>query len=153
MLCRVPAKTRQKLCSHFLGLSAKKNIRKTKKTIFKNKKKKKFDSGRTPTSQRQSTSTFLARWDIFPRALQPVRFEPRTLACIPSSNHYTTLIFMSNYVTSFVILYLACIKITIWGLKLFQIKKFWTTKFHNFSRSTTLMLWVFPSEVICKIWI
>ena len=36
----------------------------------------------------------------------------------------------------------------IWNPKCIQIKKLWTTKFLNFSRSTTLLLWVSSSEVI-----
>ena len=35
----------------------------------------------------------------------------------------------------------------------FQIKKLSTTKFHNFSRSTTVILAICPSEVVYKIWI
>jgi hypothetical protein len=39
------------------------------------------------------------------------------------------------------------------GSKWFQIKNLSTTKFHNFLSSTTLMLGVFPFEVVYKIWI
>ena len=37
--------------------------------------------------------------------------------------------------------------------KRIQMKKLSTTKFYNFLRSTTFILVVSPSEVVCKIWI
>ena len=44
-------------------------------------------------------------------------------------------------------------KLIVWGPKLIQIKKLSTTKFYNFSRSTTFILVVSPSDVTYKIWI
>ena len=39
-----------------------------------------------------------------------------------------------------------------WGPKQIQIKKLSVTKFHNFLRSATFILVVFPSVVVYKIW-
>ena len=40
----------------------------------------------------------------------------------------------------------------VWGPKRIQIKKLSTTKFHNFSRSTTFVLEVSSSEIVYEIW-
>ena len=41
----------------------------------------------------------------------------------------------------------------VWGPKQIQIKRLSNIKFHNFSRSTTFVLVLFPSDVVYKIWI
>jgi hypothetical protein len=51
------------------------------------------------------------------------------------------------------ILYYTECKSVFWGTKRIQIKNLSTTEFHNFLRSTTFMLGVFPFEVIYEIWI
>ena len=40
----------------------------------------------------------------------------------------------------------------VWDPKRIQIKKLSTTKFHNFSRSTTFVLKVSPSKIVYEIW-
>jgi hypothetical protein len=44
-------------------------------------------------------------------------------------------------------------EMSIWNPKHIQMKKLSTTKFYNFSRSTTLVLAISPSEVVWRIWI
>ena len=51
------------------------------------------------------------------------------------------------------ILYSFNFKMSIWDHKRIQIKKLSTTKLYNFSRSTTFIFVVSPSEIIYKIWI
>ena len=63
------------------------------------------------------------------------------------SNSTTPFYFSIYYTKSRVI------KLLVWGYKRIQIKKLSAKKFHNFLRSTTFVLTVFPSEIVYKIWI
>lgn len=44
-------------------------------------------------------------------------------------------------------------KMTVWVTKLIQMKSLWTTKLHNFLRSTTFIMIVFSFEIVYKLWI
>ena len=88
------------------------------------------------------------------RASRPPALKPLT-SCFASSapNHSTFKLFVSKWdfhPSHFMFIWF---EISIWDPKRIQMKKLSTTKFYNFSRSTTFILIVSPSEVVYKIWI
>jgi hypothetical protein len=81
-------------------------------------------------------------------------FKPVTSPLLKASSTTTPHTHMCQYaVLILLILYYTECKSVFWGTKQIQIKNLSTTKFHNFLRSTTFMLVVFPFEVNYEIWI
>jgi hypothetical protein len=81
-------------------------------------------------------------------------FEPVTSPSRKASSTTTPHTHMHPYaVLILLILYYTECKSVFWDTKRIQIKNLSTTEFHNFLRSTTFMLGVFPFEVIYEIWI
>ena len=109
---------------------------------------------RTPPA---ATQTLTLKFSIFSWFLHTLRrpcFEPVTSRSRVNSSttaHHDHLCL--HFILVPHILYKTEHKLIIWGPKLIQIKKLSTTKFYNFSRSTTFILVVSPSEVTYQIWI
>ena len=97
---------------------------------------------------------FEHRWSRSARkklALQPLALEPMTLGVTRSSLNHSTYKTLLLEIFVLAILCLSNFEMSIWDPKRIQIKTLSTTKFYNFSRSTTLVLVVSPSEVVWKI--
>ena len=95
----------------------------------------------------------VASWGIFCALHGRQDLNPQPPSCVtfsttaPHSHLYLYSIFFPTYYTKLIVNYL------FEALNEVKLKKLSTTKFHNFSRSTTFILAVFPSEVVYQIWI
>ena len=127
------------------------------KSIFRNHEKGQkiavfFNPRRSSLAATQTHSMVAAFFSWFLHTLCQSGFKPATS---PSrTNSSTTAPHDHSCLQSILvphILYKIEHKLIVWGPKLIQMKKLSTIKFYNFSRSTTFILVVSPSEAIYKI--
>jgi hypothetical protein len=115
-----------------------------------NRKKKLFRRGTPPASHPPVPRHHVASRDA-PRLPW---FKHVTSPSHEASSTTTPHTYMRPYaVLLLLILYYTECKSVFWGTKRIQIKNLSITEFHNFLRSTTFMLGVFPFEIIYEIWI
>jgi len=129
---------------------------KNTKTTFKNRKKKDLNYRKAlwlfarPSPSRSQVALFLRKIACF--AAGGIRTWDLTLArSLLYHSTYHSLVSILEFNSPHIIQTEHIL--IIWGPKQILMKKLSTTKFHNFLRSITFILEVFPSEVIYKIWI
>jgi len=122
--------------------SISRNHEKGKKSIF-------FNPRRSPPAATHTLTLPLHHFFTMVSHFASAGFRTHDLSLARKLLYHCT----SRSLVSTFILYKTEHKLIIWGPKLIPMKKLSTTKFYNFSRSTTFILLVSPSEVTYKIWI